>query len=380
MLRLAKWRQKHDCIRDCRVARERSAFMSGGSPAQATPALVPHSGNNLVKTAARILAALLLCCGLTTACPAVATATPLQLPPQNCKLGAFVQSLHDFKFQDKTFQADIWLWANCSGQQYEPLLHLWLLNADTCALTKYYKENEADGSNWSYILLTGKFRHNWDVKNYPFDRHELIVDVEDADTPADQLGYSADPSESVASEHIELDTYKIVEMTVRADIQSYHTSFGNPHLSEGIWRAPRFTVHLFLKHKGYLRFFNMIIPVFAAFMIALLTFFLNMDTPPAMAGRLGMLGTGLFAVVLNLRAVSDVLGNVDDITLLDKIHILCFVFIVVALLVTVRSWQLHHAKADARRVRRLNYWSAAVLGLTYLLANAALVLGAALTG
>lgn len=345
-------------------------------PTQATPASVSPSGNNIAKVAARILAALLLCCVLTAVCPAVAAAIPLRVAPRTCKLGAYVQGLHDFKFENKTFQAEVWLWANCPDQQYEPLLHLWLLNADTYALSKYYKENQADGGSWSYILLTGTFRHNWNVANYPFDRHELILDVEDADTPADQLGYSADVGASVVSDHIELDTYKVAGLTVHTDAQSYHTSFGNPHLIEGIWRAPRFTVHLFLKHNTYLRFFSMIIPVFAAFVIALLTFFLNMDTPPAMAGRLGMLGTGLFAVVLNLRAVSDVLGNVDGITLLDKIHIACIVFIVAALLVTVRSWHLHHVKAEARVVRRLNYWSAATLGFAYLLVNVGLVLTA----
>lgn len=96
-----------------------------------------------------------------------------------------------------------------------------------------------------------------------------------------------------------------------------------------------------------------------------------------MAGRLGMLGTGLFAVVLNLRAVSEILGSVDGLTLFDELHIVCLLFIVAALLVTVRSWQLHHAKADARVVRRMNYRSVAILGLAYLLANAGVILGAA---
>jgi hypothetical protein len=344
-------------------------------PRQATLAPVPAIGYRIGKKAARILAALILCCGLMVTCPGVAAALPM--PPRTCKLGAYVQGLHDLKFEDKAFQAEVWLWANCLDEEYEPLLHLWLLNADNYALSKYYKENEGGGS-WSYVLLTGKFRHNWDVRNYPFDRHELVLDIEDADTSADQLGYSADTDESVASDHIQLDTYKVIGLTVHADVQAYRTSFGNPHLSQGIWRAPRFTIHLFLKHNTYLRFFNMIIPIFAAFAIAFLTFFLNMDTPPAMAGRLGMLGTSLFAVVLNLRAVSDVLGNVDGITLVDKMHIACLLFIVIALLVTVRSWQLHHVKAEARVVRRLNYWSAGIMGLAYLLANAGLVLAAGL--
>jgi hypothetical protein len=63
-----------------------------------------------------------------------------------------------------------------------------------------------------------------------------------------------------------------------------------------------------------------------------------------MAGRLDMLGTGLFAVVLNLCAVSAILDSVDGLTLFDELHIVCLLFIVAALLVTVRSWQLHHAK------------------------------------
>jgi hypothetical protein len=327
--------------------------------------------------AARILAALLLGCAVTVAFPSLAHAAPRKAPVSTCTIGTYLQGLHDFNFENKTFQAELWLWANCVDQNYEPLRHLWLLNADDYKLSNYYNENESNGTNWSYVLLTGKFRHNWNVMNYPFDRHELILDVEDADTPADQLRYLPDVGASVASNHIELDTYKIVGFIANVDVQSYHTSFGNPRLTDRTWRAPRFTVHIYLKHKTYLSFYKLVAPIFGAFVVSLLTFFLNMDTPPAMAGRLGMLGTGLFAVVLNLRAVSEILGSVDGLTLFDELHIVCLLFIVAALLVTVRSWQLHHAKADPRVVRRLNYRSVAILGLAYLLANAGLILGAA---
>ncbi len=331
---------------------------------------------NVVKAAMRIATVLMLGCGLAVASPAVASAATLKTPPRMCKLGAYLQGLHELRFADKTFNAEVWLWANCPDQQYEPLRHLWLLNAADFKLSDYYNENEPDGGNWSYILLTSKFRHNWNITNYPFDRHELILDVEDGDTTADKLRYLAEPSVSTANDNIELDTYKVVGLTVRTDVQSYRTSFGNPHLSDNTWRAPRLTVHIFLQHNNYLSFIKMATPVFAAFVIALLTFFLNMDSPPAMAGRLGMLGTALFAIVLNMRSASDALGSVDGITLIDEIHIVCLAFIVAALLVTVRSWQLHHVKSGMR-VRRLNYWSAGILATAYVVLNSGLILMAA---
>jgi hypothetical protein len=56
-------------------------------------------------------------------------------------------------------------------------------------------------------------------------------------------------------------------------------------------------------------------------MVSLLAFFLNTDTPPAMAGRLRMPGAGLFAVILNLRAVSEILGSVDGMALRAPHHL-----------------------------------------------------------
>lgn len=77
-----------------------------------------------VKVASKILAALLLGCAAAVAFPLLANAAPGKAPSSTCTIGTYLQGLHDLNFADKTFQAELWLWANCVDQNYEPLRHL----------------------------------------------------------------------------------------------------------------------------------------------------------------------------------------------------------------------------------------------------------------
>ncbi|MFD0633754.1 hypothetical protein ACFQ9X_21500 [Catenulispora yoronensis] len=124
----------------------------------------------------------------------------------------------------------------------------------------------------------------------------------------------------------------------------------------------------------------MIAPAAAAFLIAFVTFFLIMDTAAAMSGRLGILGTAMFAVIINMGAASNTLGSVDGVTLLDKLHLACLAYILSALMVTVRTWHIQHAEVGPAALVAFNRRWVLILSTGYLLLTAMLIGDAIVSG
>ena len=87
-----------------------------------------------------------------------------------------------------------------------------------------------------------------------------------------------------------------------------------------------------------------------------------------------MLAAALFAVVLNMRSVSTILGNEHDLTVVDRLHILVLIEIVIATLVTIAAGIARDR--DKRFPRSIDYTCCAILGLSFVAINTLLIAAA----
>jgi len=237
--------------------------------------------------------------------------------------------------------------------------------------------SERGGIVWSYVKVSGTFRHAWDVRSYPFDRHELSIVVENTDAPASSFAYVADHQGSKPSRDIRLDGWKITGFSIEAFTYVYDTIFGDPAFAgKSSSDYSRLAVTASIARTKLLGFGKLVAGVYVAFALSALAFLLG---PYNGRRRTNLLVGTLFAVLVNQRVAESQLGRTESVTLIDQIHVLAMVYIFAIALVGIYSqWLFDRNRQDrAVRVDVVGFW---VTCVSYGALNLALIWAAAIRG
>lgn len=268
--------------------------------------------------------------------------------PQSCNAGVYLMSLYDFNLEENSFGADAWLWTNCAEQVSDPL-KLDFINAKSTEVSGEGAD-KIENIYWTYQKIRGVFRYDWNISNFPFDRHTLKIEIESAVYDGNQFVYRADKEQSKYSKEIKLEEWVITDFSFEEETFIYDSTFGNPSYSK-INQAPfsRLILSVTLKRNSLIGFFKLNIGVYIAFAIAMAIYFMP---PSSLEGRLGTLVGTLFAVVVNLQVADSVLGGEKDLSLVDKIHITAMSYIVVAVVMSFVSFRDGEKENLVRAIRR----------------------------
>ena len=110
------------------------------------------------------------------------------------------------------------------------------------------------------------------------------------------------------------------------------------------------------------------VPILLIVICASLVFFVR---PRYIEGRIGLCITALLTLVALQLASGTSLPDVDYLMMLDKIYLLAYVFIIIALArVVATSWRGAGRDSEAEIARKDRIWSASLLA-AYLVANVA---------
>ncbi len=319
---------------------------------------------------------LLLCVWLLAALLPV----PSQAAPTHYKVGAYVLALHDFSPVNGTFGADFWVWSIGPDPKRQPLQTMEFVNA-----------NRADGSLdtttprgkafWETRKITGTFRHDWNLQNYPFDRQTLEIRMEEAADDATVLVYDPDLVNTAYSPEMRLDDWRITGFRAEGGQSHYGSTFGDPALAPRSGSDySRVSLFVSLARTNHTGFFKLTAAAYAAFLLAFISFLLNPDLPATLGARLSLVAGSLFAAVVSMRSASTMLASDNGLTLIDKIHISVLVYIIGAALAAVLTRLYLDRGGDLARVRKLTTYGCITLTLLFAAANLELVLAAAAAG
>jgi hypothetical protein len=294
--------------------------------------------------------------------------------PRSCNVGAYVISLYDFDFARGTFGADLWLWSTCPSADLKPLEVMDFVNA-TQVTRSLAATSEIDGLHWSYVKVSGVFRHTWDVRSYPFDRHDLEILVENTNAPASAFSFAADREGSKPSRDIHIDGWRVTGFAIDEKTYVYDTIFGDPRFNgEAESDYARLSVSISVARAKFFSFVKLVAGVYVAVALSLLAFLLG---PYNGRRRTNILVGTLFAVLVNMRVSESVIGRTESVTLVDQIHMVAMVYIFGIALAGIYAQWLHDSERveDAARADATGLWVAA---LSYVIVNAALIASAAL--
>jgi hypothetical protein len=205
----------------------------------------------------------------------------------------------------------------------------------------------------------------WDVGDFPFDQQRLKIVVEDANTDTSALVYLVDSLHSRIDPEVTLFNWKITSFRFEPRTMTYRTNYGDPALS-GNSSYPAAVAYITLKREGLGLFFKLFTGVYVAFLIAIVVFFID---PIEVDPRFGLSVGAIFAVVGNKYIVDSALPDTATFTLVDKIHVITFVYILFSVVLSVFSLRLYKDE-KIRLSKKLDLYSFWLLTITFVLINA----------
>jgi hypothetical protein len=292
--------------------------------------------------------------------------------------GIYVTSVNHIDAARRTAGIDMWLWS-ISKDGRHPLQTLELINADRATRTVPSTLSRPQGA-WSQVKVSGTFRQLWNFSDFPFDRQTVSVVIEEGVFDSSSFAYRLDRRNSSYDPEIEVPGWHVTGFDVHQRIQPYHTTFGDPLLTRGGHSDyPRVVAELYLQRAHpAMTFFTMTVAMYAAVLLALVSFFLHPDTMSDLGARMGLLAGALFAAVLNMLQASSEIGEPEGLSLLDQLHVVAFALIVVATALGIRSRLRIERGVDPAAVRGFDHLSFGVCTLLAVGANVGLVAAAAL--
>jgi hypothetical protein len=287
------------------------------------------------------------------------------------EVGVWVQDLYNLSVADGSFSADLWIWSRGINPKREPLKTMQFVNMTSARENGLYQQQQKGNIYWAQRLVQGKFRYDWDVSNYPFDRHSLQIVIDEGLDDTTAFKYLVDSRGSDYSSKIKLGGWRITGFKVEGRPAQYNTTFGNPELAyDNRSLYPEIVVTLDIQRDEIMSFLKLLSILLIAFGLSLLTYLLPGE---AMDARLGLVVGAIFAGAFNMREASAVLGADQGLTLVDQIHVTALVIVLGATIAAVKSRRMVQEGRPEKEVRRFNYYCLAASLVSFAIATTVLI-------
>ncbi len=292
------------------------------------------------------------------------------LKPDTVKIGAFINDIYDINLSEQSFSVQFWVWFNYRNPELKPLETLEAPNAKSLETGLDFTEQK-DGIVWAGKKVEAVIKKDWDIRRFPFDEQVMSIELEESNLDVESMVYVADRENTKLDPNLQLTNWIIDSFKISAGTKKYATTYGDPTLAEGS-EYPRATLQIFIRRQSWGLFFSLFTGLYVAFFISSLVFFID---PIEVDPRFGLSVGGLFAAVGNKYIVDSILPQSTTFTLVDKLHILTYLFLLLCIVLSVislRIWKNGKEITSARFDRR------AYIGIVtlYLAINAWLIFAA----
>ncbi len=287
---------------------------------------------------------------------------PVYAVPERVQVGAHVNDVLEVDLRNHSYRLDLYVWFRWHNPDFKPWETAEFMNAfdpaDHVRTVLYDEPQEMpDGSLYMVIRQQGMFSTKFPLQQYPFDQQKLVAAMEDSVSDTTELVYLADRSENAPltlGRDVSLPGFNVGAPVLNIISFAYPTRFGDISDKEGAnYARANFIVPV---TRPWLAMSTKIfLPVILIVFCASLVFFVH---PSYVEGRLSVVITALLTLVALQLTTANSLPDVAYLLLTDKIYILCYLFIIAALMQVVRSSAKVHAGAldGVQRADRQMLW------------------------
>jgi hypothetical protein len=291
-----------------------------------------------------------------------------------CKVGLYINSIYDFRLDEKSFMADFWMWMIYKNDSLNFENNMEVRNSKSAEFTNYSLEKQ-EAVNWASQKCKTQVMHKWDVSRFPFDEQHMQIEIEDAEHDTSTVVYAIDKTNYKLDQAAINTEWYVAGFSIKDTIHTYATTYGNPKLS-GTSSYPTIIAEVVLRRScSWILLAKMLTGAYVAFLIACLVFFLSSEYQDS---RFGLCVGGLFAAIGNKYIVESMVPTSTTNTLMDNVHNLTFTFILLIVLLTMITLNLYHTDDEkkialSKKIDRISFF--AIIGV-YAVVNTILILNA----
>jgi hypothetical protein len=280
-----------------------------------------------------------------------------------CRVGIYINSIYDFKLDDKSYMADFWMWMNYKNDSLKFENTTEVTNSKSADFSHYTMEKKGDW-NWAAQKCRAQLIHQWDVSKFPFDKQVLRIEIEDSQYDTSALVYQADMANSKIDTLFNSTEWCIEKFSLNAGVKTHQTTYGNPALS-GTSSYPGVIAEITIKrNNSWIKLVKMLTGAYVAFLISLVVFFVSSENQDS---RFGLCVGGVFAAIGNKYIVESIVPSSTSNTLMDNVHTLTFTFILLIIVAVTISLRLFESGDENKRKLslRLDKWAFFSFGILY---------------
>ncbi len=275
--------------------------------------------------------------------------------PKEIIVGGYLNDVQVIDLKTHSFLADIYVWFRWTDPELDPLDTFEFMNLhdpEAHVEDTWYDEPKKlpDGTFYNIIRHQGAFSTKFPLDNYPFDKQELRIIVEDAEYGSGDVIYVPDETPMTLGTEISLPGYNVGKPVMRITDQPYPTRFGDitKEMNEPYSRVT-FVMPIARPWKSGV--VKGILPISIILLCAGLALLVH---PRYTEGRIGLVITALLTLVaLQITSASD-LPDTSYLMIIDQIYLLSYAFILIVLAEVVENtWRKDEAQGNwTKAIRR----------------------------
>ncbi len=282
-------------------------------------------------------------------------------------VGIYLKNLYDLSPSDFSFGADFYIWSNYTDTL--PLFEqLEIVNAKK--IDEYNSFNAKDSNSFiTYKNCKVQLTHNWMLRNYPFDKQQLKINIE-GQSSIEFLNLTTGENAFELTKNMKIPGWTIAGSYIEKSFTIYPSDFGYRHTKFKDLRFNHISFVVELSRKSWGLYFKLFTGLYIAFLVSFLAFSVR---PDYVDPRFGLSIGGLFASVANKYVVDANIPATISFSFVDMVHFLSFIYILVTLVISSISLRLY-SQGKIEKRKTLDFWASRIMILSYIIINGILIL------
>lgn len=274
--------------------------------------------------------------------------------PQEVRVGMHLMNLYDLNMDEHSFYADFYLWFKWKGA-IDPTEIEFVNSIEKWSMAMAMAGDSSnlamkDSTNYRIYRIEGRFFHSFLLDRFPIDRHELDIQIESPEHPADSLVYLPDTNAAGIRNTLRMVGWNTKGYRLESQVHDYGTTFGNPE--ENAQRYSNLTYTITLARPVNYFLLKMLLPLLVVMLVSIGALLAH---PSYIDTRSSLPIGGLLTAVFLQQSYSGALPDSGSMVLMDKIYLLAYAIISLVLLQVILSgnWLMRKKPMSENKIVRL---------------------------
>jgi hypothetical protein len=121
--------------------------------------------------------------------------------PDTVRTGIYITSIHDIDFRQKEYDINFWLWLTYKNPEFDFVKYLEIPQAKSISVTYSSVDTSEKGRVYVLLKLQCVMKDSWRIDNFPFNRQNLRLTIENAQFDKNALVFAKDTSGKIYDAH-----------------------------------------------------------------------------------------------------------------------------------------------------------------------------------